>query len=188
LSILKRRKYRKKLKLRYRKLKWSDFYEDNLKEKLGNSRLDILFNLKYETIMYNWPDLLRILTGSDEVIKRKVDLILCGHTHTVKEFRLKEAKKDAESLSMGYLVTPIFIDVPCEVYTDKYRDYFNSFKDPMDLRIWFDVNKPFIFQTQALGPINARFQRFKPPGFRYFEIKNNEIVEISIYSLHLKEF
>jgi len=46
LSILKRRKYRKKLKLRYRKLKWSDFYEDNLKKKLGSSRLDTLFNLK----------------------------------------------------------------------------------------------------------------------------------------------
>ncbi|MFX1408874.1 MAG: metallophosphoesterase family protein [Promethearchaeota archaeon] len=189
LSILKRRKYRKKLKLKHRKLKWSDFYEDNLRKKLENSRLDTLFNLKYETIMYNWPDLLRIFTGSDEVIKRKVDLILCGHTHTVKEFRLKEAKEvEAESLSIGYLITPIFVDVPCEVYTDKYRDYFNKFEDPMDLIIWFDVNKPFIFQTQALGPIDSRFRRFKPPGFRYFEVKNNEIVENSIYSLHLKEF
>ncbi|MFX0044204.1 MAG: metallophosphoesterase family protein [Candidatus Hodarchaeota archaeon] len=189
LSILKRRKYRKKLKLKYRKLKWSDFYEDNIKKKLGSSRLDTLFNLKYETIMYNWPDLLRILTGSDKIIKRKVDVILCGHTHTIKEFRLKEAKQvEAESLSIGYLITPIFIDVPCEVYTDKYRDYFNKFENPMDLKIWFDVNKPFIFQSQALGPINGQFQRFKPPGFRYIEVKNNEIVEISIYSLHLKEF
>ena len=188
LSILKRRKYRKKLKIKYRKLKWSDFYEDNLRKKLGSSRLDTLFNLKYETIMYNWPDLLRILTGSDDVIKRKVDLILCGHTHTVKEFRLKEAKKmEAERLSIGYLFTPLFIDVPCEVYTDRYRDYFNKFEDPMELSIWFDVNKPFIFQTQALGPINSRFRRYKPPGFRYFEVKNNKIVEISIYSLHLKK-
>jgi len=188
LSILKRRKYRKKLKIKYRKLKWSDFYEDNLRKKLGSSRLDTLFNLKYETIMYNWPDLLRILTGSDEIIKRKVDLILCGHTHTVKEFRLKEAKKvEAERLSIGYLFAPIFIDVPCEVYADRYRDFINKFEDPMDLSIWFDVNKPFIFQTQALGPINSRFRRYKPPGFRYFEVKNNKIVEISIYSLHLKK-
>ncbi|MFX1315279.1 MAG: metallophosphoesterase family protein [Promethearchaeota archaeon] len=188
LSILKRRKYRKKLKLKHRKLKWSDFYEDNLKKKIGSSRLDSLFNLKYETFMYNWPDLLKILTGSDKIIKRKVDLILCGHTHTVKEFRLKEAKGvEAERLSIGYLITPVFIDVPCEVYTDKYRDYFNKFEDPMDLIIWFDVNKPFIFQTQALGPIDSRFRRFKPPGFRYLEIKNNVLVEVSIYSLHLKE-
>ena len=186
LSILKRRKYRKKLKLNYRKLKWSDFYEDNLRKKFGSSRLDTLFNLKYETIMYNWPDLLRILIGSDEVIKRKVDLILCGHTHTVKEFRLKEVKEEAERLSIGFLITPIFIDVPCEVYTDRYRDYFNKFENPMDLKIWFDVNKPFIFQTQALGPINSTFRDYKPPGFRYFEVQNNEIVEISIYSLHLK--
>jgi len=56
----------------------------------------------------------------------------------------------------------------------------------MDLSIWFDVNKPFIFQTQALGPINLKLTNYKPPGFRYFEVKNNEIVEISIYSLYLK--
>ncbi len=187
LSILKRRKYRKKLKLRYRKLKWSDFYEDNLRKKLGSSRLDTLFNLKYETIMYNWADLLKIFIGSDEIIKRKVDLILCGHTHTIKEFRLKEVKKKSESLSIGFLFAPIFIDVPCEVYTDRYRNYFNKFEDPMEFSIWFDVNKPFIFQSQALGPINTRFRRYKPPGFRCFEVKNNEIVEISIYSLHLKK-
>ncbi|MFX1320008.1 MAG: metallophosphoesterase family protein [Promethearchaeota archaeon] len=187
LSILKRRKYRKKLKLRYRKLKWSDFYEDNLKKKLGSSRLETLFNLKYETIMYNWADLLKIFIGSDEIIKRKVDLILCGHTHTIKEFRLKEVKKESESLSIGFLFAPIFIDVPCEVYMDNYRDYFKKFEDPMDLSIWFDVNKPFIFQTQALGPVNSHFRSYKPPGFRCFEVKNNEIVEISIYSLHLKK-
>ena len=188
LSLLKRRKYRKKLKLKYRKLKWSDFYEENLKKKIGTSRLDKIFNLKYETIMYNWPDLLRLLTGSDEVIKRKIDVVLCGHTHTVKEFRLEKSKtKNIESVSIGYLITPIFVDVPCEVYTNNYRDYFNKFENSKELNDWFESNKPFIFITQALGPVNSRFINFKPPGFRFFKIRNNKIVGVNIYSLYLKE-
>ena len=57
---------------------------------------------------------------------------------------------------------------------------------PIDLKIWCDVNKPFVFQTQAIGPLSLKY-KFYPPGFRYFTIRNNQIVRATIFSLHLKE-
>ena len=65
------------------------------------------------------------------------------------------------------------------------EDKFKEIKDPFDLKAWFDVNKPFVFQTQALGPLSAKF-KFKPPGFRYYIIKNNQMVRAKVFSLHLK--
>ncbi len=137
--------------------------------------------------MYNWATLLRILVGSDKIIRRKVDFILCGHTHTLKEYRLKEVKKDeAETINLGYFIAPIYINVPCKIFTGNYRGIINNFKDPKDLEIWFDVNKPFIFQTQAIGPISPLL-KYKPPGFRYFTVKDSQVINIELFSLHLKK-
>ncbi|MFX1498188.1 MAG: metallophosphoesterase family protein [Promethearchaeota archaeon] len=180
LSSHKKRKYKKKYGIK----KWSDFHEDNLKKVNKTGRLDPVLNLKYETIMYNWATLLRIATGSDKVVRRKVDLILCGHTHTLKEYRLKEAQK-TERINFGFWFLPIYIEVPCEVYTSTYRKRFESFNNQADLNIWFDVNKPFVFQVQALGPISALY-KYKPPGFRIYSIENNNIVNVRVYSLYLK--
>ena len=183
-GALTRRRIRKKFKLK-RKVQWSDLYEYNLKKTMGEARIERILNLKYQTIMYNWTTFLKICTGSDKIIRRKVDLILCGHTHTIKEFRLKEAR-DPETISMGFYFTKIPIIVPCEVYTSEYRNTFKTFKNPTDLKLWFDVNKPFVFQTQAIGPLSLKY-KFYPPGFRYFTIRNNQIVRATIFSLHLKE-
>jgi len=185
LSSIKRRKFKKRFNIKKRSLKWSDFYEENLKKYEGDGRLDKILNLKYETIMYNWATLLKIFTGSDEIIRRKVDLVLCGHTHTLKEYRVKEAK-ETERINFGFLFFPIYIEVPCEIYTSNYRKKLNQFEDPKDLKIWFDVNKPFILQTQAVGPISALY-KYKPPGFRYYSIKNDQITNAKVFSLHLKE-
>ncbi|MHA1291254.1 MAG: metallophosphoesterase [Promethearchaeota archaeon] len=186
LSRLKKWKFKRKFKLK-RKLRWEDFYEYNLKNYIGNARLEKILNLKYQTIMYNWSNLLKIFTGSDKKIRRKVDLILCGHTHTLKEFRLKEVKKEeADKINLGFYIAPIFINVPCEVYTNNYRVIFQSFRDPMNLKIWFDVHKPFIFQTQAIGPISLNY-KYKPPGFRYITVEQNQVRYVKVYSLHLKE-
>ena len=184
LSKLKQRKFKRKFKLK-RKIEWRDFYEYNLKKYLGDPRLDRVLNLKYQTIMYHWAKFLKIFTGSDEIIRRKVDLVLCGHTHTLKEFRLKEAR-ETEKTNFGYFLFPIYVKVPCEVYTNRYRDFFKKFRDPKELNIWFDVDKPFVFQTQAVGPISLKY-KFKAPGFRYFSIKNNQIIAANVYSLHLKD-
>ncbi|MFX0177771.1 MAG: metallophosphoesterase, partial [Candidatus Hodarchaeota archaeon] len=184
LGKLKRRKFKRRFKIKNRSLKWSDFYEENLKNYEGTGRLDKIVNLKYETIMYNWATLLKIFTGSDKIIRRKVDLVLCGHTHTLKEYRLKEAK-ETERINFGFLFFPIYIEVPCEVYTSSYRKNFKQFKDPNDLKIWFDVNKPFVLQTQAVGPISALY-KYKPPGFRYYIIKDDQIIDAKVFSLHFK--
>ena len=185
LGALKQRKFKKIFKLK-RKIKWRDFYENNLEKYVGDSRVDRVLNLKYQTIMYNWANLLRIFTGSDEIIRRKVDLVLCGHTHTLKEFRLKEAK-NPEKIKFGYFFFPIYVKVPCEVYTNKYRDFFKKFKDQKELKIWFDVYKPFVFQTQAVGPISLKY-KFKAPGFRYYTIKNNQITAADVFSLHITDY
>ena len=183
LSALKQRKFKRKFKLK-RKIEWKDFYENNLEKYFGEPRVDRRVNLKYQTIMYNWSKLLRIFTGSDKIIKRKVDLVICGHTHTLKEFRLKEAK-ETEKIKFGYFIFPIkTVTVPVEVYTNKYRIFFKKFRDPNELQAWFDVEKPFVFQTQAVGPISLKY-KFKAPGFRYYEIKNNRITAADVYSLHL---
>ena len=71
------------------------------------------------------------------------------------------------------------------MYANKYREIFKKFKNPKDFQIWFDVNKPFIFQTQPVGPIGLKY-KFKPPGFRYFIIKNDQITDAKIFSLHFK--
>ena len=186
LGKTKLEKFKKKFKLK-REVQWSDFYEDNLKHYLGISRLEKVLNLKYQTIMYNWTKILKIFVGSDKIIERKVDFVLCGHVHTEREFRLKEMKRgELRIISMGLYFTKIPIIVPCEIYTNKYRDIFKMFRNLIDLISWFDVNKPFIFQTQATGPVSLTY-KFKPPGFRYFVITNNQLTETKIYSLHLKE-
>ena len=101
----------------------------------------------------------------------------------LKEFRLKEAK-NPEKIKFGYFFFPIYVKVPCEVYTNKYRDFFKKFKDQKELKIWFDVYKPFVFQTQAVGPISLKY-KFKAPGFRYYTIKNNQITAADVFSLHI---
>ncbi|MEJ2296281.1 MAG: hypothetical protein P8Y23_16150 [Candidatus Lokiarchaeota archaeon] len=140
--------------------------------------------MKYQTIMYNWSTFLKIVTGSDKEIMRKVDIVTCGHTHTLREYRLKEAK-ETESINFGFWLFPIYIKIPCEMYTSNYSEQFSKYNEE-DLRIWFDVNKPFVFQTQATGPISAK-SKFKPPGFRFFMVKDNQIVGADIYSIHLIE-
>ncbi len=184
ISFWKKRTLKKKFRIR-RKLRWSDFYEDNLKKHLGSPRLDKFVLLKYETIMYHFSRLLKILTGSDNVIRRKVDLILCGHTHTNKQFRLKEAKKtEAKSITMGFYFTPIYIEFPCKVYTDDYQSIINNFNNVFNLQSWYDVNKPFVFQVQALGPVSDKLSVI-PPGFLLNSVQEDKLVNIKNYSLHL---
>ena len=184
ISSNKKKTYKKKLKIKNRVIEWSDFFEENLKKFNETGRIDRILNFKYQTVMYHWATLLKILTGSDKIIRRKVDMVLCGHTHTLKEYRLKETQEN-EIINHGFWLLPLYITVPCEIYSSCYRDKFKDIKDPKNLQIWFDVNKPFIFQTQALGPLSASY-KFQPPGFRYVSILDNQICKVDIYSLHLK--
>jgi len=183
LSRSKKKKYKKLFNIKKRKIEWSDFYEDNLKKMKMSGRLEQLLNLKYQTIMYNWSTFLKICTGSDKIVRRKVDLLLCGHTHTIKEYRLRETDEN-ERINYGFWALPFYIEIPCEIYTSVYRNKLSEFKNKLDKQIWFDVNKPFLLQTQALGPLSAKFDT-KSPGFRYIIIKNNQVERMDIFSLHL---
>jgi len=183
ISSNKKKKYKKKFKIKNRAIEWSDFYEENLKKFNETGRADRILNFKYQTIVYNWSTFMKIITGSDEIIRRKIDMVLCGHTHTLKEYRLKETK-ETEIINHGFWLLPFYITVPCEIYTSRYRDIFKTIKNPKDLQIWFDVNKPFIFQTQALGPLSSQY-KFKSPGFRYLSISDNQICRVDVYSLFL---
>ena len=184
ISSNKKKKFKKKFKIKNRAIKWSDFYEENLKNFNETGRADQILNFKYQTVMYNWSTFMKIITGSDEVIRRKIDVVLCGHTHMLKEYRLKETKEN-EIINHGFWLLPLYITVPCEIYTSRYRDVFKTIKNSKDLQVWFDVNKPFIFQTQALGPLSSVYE-FKSPGFRYLSISDNQICKVDVYSLHLK--
>ncbi len=183
LSRSKRRKYKKLFNIRKRKLQWSDFYEENLSKLNLSTRIEQFLNMKYQTIMYNWKIFLKIITGSDKIINRKVDLVLCGHTHSIKEYRLRETD-EGQMLNYGFWGLPFYIEIPCEIYASIYRERLKEFQNEQDRRIWFDVNKPFVLQTQALGPLSAKFDT-KSPGFRYVTIKNNQLVGLDIFSLHL---
>ena len=183
LSHSKKKKYKKLFNIKKRRLEWSDFYEENLSKLNQSTRVEQLLNMKYQTIMYNWSTFLKICTGSDKIIQRKVDLVLCGHTHSIKEYRIRETD-EGQMINYGFWALPFYIEIPCEIYSSVYREKLRDFQNEQDRRIWFDVNKPFILQTQALGPLSAKFDT-KSPGFRYITIKNNLIEGLDIYSLHL---
>ncbi len=183
ISSHKKKTFKKKFKIKNRAIEWSDFYEENLKIFNNTGRVDQFLNFKYQTVMYNWSTIMKIFTGSDKIINRKVDMVLCGHTHMLKEYRLKETKEN-EMINYGFWLFPFYITVPCEIYASQYREKFKEIKDPLELKVWFDVNKPFIFQTQALGPLSSQSE-FKSPGFRYISISDNHIRNVDVYSLHL---
>jgi len=186
LGPWKKWRLRKKFELD-RKIEWYDFYEPNIKKYTGIKRIDSILNFKYQTIMYRWSTLMKILSGSDEIVKRKVDLVFCGHTHTLKEFRIEQAKEEEKKkVNYGFYFLPYYIDVPCKIFTNRYRDIIELFDNKIYLESWFDAKKPFIFQTQGLGPLSSKF-KVKSPGFRLISVKNNHISDIDVYSMHIKE-
>jgi 3',5'-cyclic AMP phosphodiesterase CpdA len=185
-SLWKKWRLKKKFGLT-RDIEWYDFYEPHIKKHTGSKRIDSILNFKYQTIMYRWSTLMEILSGSDEIVKRRVDMVFCGHTHTLKEFRIEEAKeRERKKVNYGFYFIPYFIDVPCKVFTNRYRDIIELFDDKENLKAWFDAKKPFIFQTQGLGPLSSKF-KVKSPGFRLVIVENNIVSDIDVYSMQIKE-
>ncbi|MBD3194854.1 MAG: hypothetical protein GF317_07360 [Candidatus Lokiarchaeota archaeon] len=185
LGPWKKWRLRKRFGLK-RKVEWYDFYEQNIEKYTGSKRIDSILYFKYQTIMYNWDILMEILSGSDKIIRRKIDLVFCGHTHTLKEFRIREAKEaEKQKVNLGFYFIPFYLKGPCKIYTNRYRDIIKKFDNILDLKSWFDAKKPFIFQTQGLGPLSSKF-KVKSPGFRLVTIKKNQVVNIAVYSMQIK--
>ncbi len=169
-----------------RDIEWADLYEENITKYTDSKRLETILYFKYQTIMYRWATLMKILVGSDEIIKKKVDLVLCGHTHTLKEFRIEEAEEsEMQRVNFGFYFLPIYIKMPCKIYTSRYRDTIEQFNNESQLKTWFEANKPFIFHTQGLGPLSSKF-KVKSPGFRIIKVENHLISKVQVYSLQLK--
>jgi 3',5'-cyclic AMP phosphodiesterase CpdA len=171
-----------------RKIQWADFYEQNITKYQDTKRLETILYFKYQTIMYRWATLMKILVGTDEDmdIQKKVDLVLCGHTHTLKEFRIEKAEKsERKKVLFWFYFIPIYINTPCKIFTSRYRDIIKKFEDKNQLKMWFEEKKPFIFHTQGLGPLSSKF-KVKSPGFRLITVENNQICNIQVYSLQLE--
>jgi len=180
VSTLKRIKFKKKASLGS-----LDFYSKKFKVFMGAGRIDNVINLKYQSFKDHWSSLLKILIGKDLNVKRKLNMVLCGHTHTSVEYKLIETEED-QVFRRGVVFAPSYVRLPCDTVTGEFTNELNKISDPNQRTLWLKENQPLILQTQGLGPFAHR-SKFVPPGFRYLSVKNNQIAEIRTYSLHLKE-
>lgn len=176
-NYYKKKKLKKKLDL-VRNIKWSDLYENNLKSKIGKGELNEQIRLDHQTIKKNRIEFLNICAGCFKKRAKKVELILCGHNHTLKEFRLKCLPNENNSKSNEDISS-------VKIFTEKYRELINQLKENTKIKSFFEEKSPFMLQTQALGPISRNYLKFKPPGFRFLRIKSNQVIKIHIFSFHI---
>ncbi len=159
-------------------VKWADLYEDNLNHLIGKRELNDIIDLNHQTIKNNRKNFLKTCLGCFMDIQKKVEIILCGHNHTIIELRIKAFNSNEKNHQRNNCNSIKF-------YTNKYGEIINSLNNNNDLETFFNENRPFIFQTQSLGPIAKNPFKFKPPGFRFISIIENQIKKIELYSLYL---
>lgn len=179
ISTFKRIKLGKKVSLGR-----MDFYSKKMKQYMGTGRLDSVINLKYQSFKDHWASVLKLIIGEDLVAKRKIDIVLCGHTHTSVEYRLVETEED-QVFKRGVVFAPSYVRLPCDTETGDFSEEINNITDTNELKSWIEEKHPIIFQTQGLGPFAHR-SKFVPPGFRYITVENYEVSKMITYSIHLK--
>jgi Icc-related predicted phosphoesterase len=115
-------------------------FKESLLHKLGQptskARLDKYFNVKYGTVSSNWEKIIRFC-------KDYSTLVLAGHTHMQREFRLE----DPETKTRVYDSPPFSlkkIENPAAVYYDNYSELYSDAES-------IEKNGPFVVQTPALG-------------------------------------
>ncbi len=115
-------------------------FKESLVQKLGqptsSARLDKSFNVKYGTISSNWEKIVKFC-------KDYSTLVLAGHTHMQREFRLE----DPETKSRVYDSPPFSlkkIENPAAVYYDNYSELYTDAES-------IEKHGPFVVQTPALG-------------------------------------
>lgn len=116
-----------------------DFKESTLLKKgmtSSQARIDDVFNVKFGTISNNWEKLISFC-------KDYCLLTLAGHTHSLKEYRLKDPE-----VKTKIFVAPPFslkrLKNPAAVYYDLYSELYTTSEE-------IEKNAPFIVQTPALG-------------------------------------
>ncbi len=124
---------------RFIKEKIEDFKESLLR-KLGQpsskARLDKSFNVKYGTVSSNWEKIIKFC-------KDYSTLVLSGHTHMLREFRLEDP-----IIKTRVYDSPPFslkkIENPAAVYYDNYSELYTDAES-------IEKYGPFVVQTPALG-------------------------------------
>jgi len=129
--------------------------------------IDDKITLKFGTITNNWQEMVNFC-------KDFSNLSLCGHTHTLKEFRLETPiKKSKEFKSVPFNL--IKIENPAAVFFDDYSELLLNSKEISD-------KKPFLFQTPALG-LGSFDNPTEGGGYREIKIKNGKIDSFKVYFL-----
>ncbi|MFW9821871.1 MAG: metallophosphoesterase [Candidatus Thorarchaeota archaeon] len=115
-------------------------FKESLFQKLGqsvsNARLDKYFNVKYGTVSSNWEKIVKFC-------KDYSTLVLAGHTHIQREFRLE----DPETKTRVYDSPPFSlkkIENPAAVFYDNYSEIYTDAES-------IEKHSPFVVQTPALG-------------------------------------
>jgi Icc-related predicted phosphoesterase len=115
-------------------------FKESLIQKLGHpkskARLDKSFNVKYGTVSSNWEKIIKFC-------KDYTTLVLAGHTHMQREFRLE----DPETKTRVYDSPPFSLkklENPAAVYYDNYSELYSDSES-------IEKHSPFVVQTPALG-------------------------------------
>jgi len=117
-----------------------DDFKESVLRKLGHpsskARLDGFFNVKYGTVSSNWEKIIKFC-------KDYSTLVLAGHTHLQREFRLE----DPTTKTRVYNSPPFSlkkIENPAAVYYDNYSELYSDGES-------IEKHGPFVVQTPALG-------------------------------------
>ena len=151
--------------LNINELKESNLAKKGVSEEKRN--IDDKINLKFGTITDNWQEMVNFC-------KNFCTLALCGHTHTLREFRLETPiKKSKVFKSVPFNL--IKIENPAAVFFDDYSELLLNSKEISD-------KKPFLFQTPALG-LGSFDHPTEGGGYREIKIKNGKIDSFKVYFL-----
>ncbi|TFG02759.1 MAG: metallophosphoesterase [Promethearchaeota archaeon] len=148
-----------------------DFKESkiiNSGKTLSKARIDNKFNLRLGTISSNWEKIMKFCSDF-------CNLTLCGHTHTLNEFRIENInRKNVKSSIRPYLLDK---DVSLlKIYYDDYSEIYKTYKE-------IENHNSFIVQTPSLG-----LRSYKGGGrigaYREIEIKKNKLHSFRVKYLH----
>ncbi len=153
---IKKSIFRRKVKT----LKLEDFKEfrfgGKLEKKKSKVRINNIFNIKHSTVSSHWDELLEFC--------KTCNLILTGHTHTLREFRIHYddiANQDEHSFS---------------VYHDIYSQIFTR---PKEIKKF----GPFAVQTPALW-LDGKGEPKGTVSFREIKIINGKIASFGVVTIY----
>ena len=134
-------------------------------KKGSSARIDDKFDLKYGTISSNWAKLLKFCL--DFCI-----LTLSGHTHQLKEFRLK----DTQNITNNTLTkTPYIVEKlenPAAIFYDLYSEQYKTQKE-------VELNAPYVVQTPALG-LGSYFRPALAGAFREIIVEKGKLTSFKV--------